>query len=342
MKTMNALCYLEPNRVEWQQMDAPALLNSEDVLVEPVAVAACDLDPVIARGETPFPGPFVMGHEFVGRVADLGDSVVSFNEGDLVLASFQPSCGGCRACGLGHTASCAQVPATSMYGVGPVSGDWSGAFSDLIRIPFAEFNLMKLPAGIKPEAAAPASDNIADGYRAVAPALAQIPEASVLITGPGSISLYALLWAQVLGANRITYAAPAGTSLDVARRLGADTLKCESWPERFDTHEVTINTAAHPSAWYALLDSTAPQGMAANCSILFGKDVRLSFQKLYMKGITMHTGRVNSAALMGEMLTAIADGVFDPLQIEPTIVDMESVGDLLPDFSGSKLIAIRD
>ena len=117
MSTINALHYISKSRLEWREVPAPVLESEHDALVQPVAIAACDLDPVIARGETPFQGPFVMGHEFVGRVTDLGEAVTGVNEGDLVLAAFQPSCGGCRPCGLGHTAGCHHVPATSMYGV---------------------------------------------------------------------------------------------------------------------------------------------------------------------------------------------------------------------------------
>src|SRR5262245_23140411 len=203
---MHALHYLGGDRLAWREVPTPTLTEPTDAIVRPLAVAACDLDREIVSGRVPFPVPFVLGHELVGTVVARGDAAKDVEVGDVVLASFQPSCGACEPCLRGNSSVCARVPRTSMYGIGAAGGDWSGAFAAAIRIPWANYNLRRLPSGVTPEAAASASDNLADGLRAVDVALAARPGASVLIAGQGSIPLYGVLAAKHLGAGRITYA----------------------------------------------------------------------------------------------------------------------------------------
>lgn len=341
MSTMAALHYVAPGEIEWRNVPIPVLHDAGDALVEPVAVAACDLDPLIVRGRTPFPGPFPLGHEFVGRIRDLGDAVTGHAIGDLVLVSFQPSCGECVHCGRGHSASCSSVPPTSMYGVGAVAGDWGGAFADLIRVPYATTNLIGLPADVTPTQAASASDNLADAYRAIAGPLGDIAGGSVLVAGQSGIAAYVVLWAHAFGAAHVTFVGPRTQSLEVAGSLGATTFEVSVWPERFDRHDVTVNCIPDARAFSAVVASTAPQGHATNCAILFGAEPSWPVLKQYMSGIHFHTGRVNGLALMGTVLDAIAEARVDPDAIRPTVVGWDGVADALPEFAGTKLIALR-
>ncbi len=92
--------------------------------------------------------------------------------------------------------------------VKPTSGtEFGGAFSDLMLVPFADHMLVGLPEGVDPMTAASASDNIADGWRAVAPHLKVRPGASVLVVGGGakSVGLYAAGIAVALEAGHVLY-----------------------------------------------------------------------------------------------------------------------------------------
>jgi len=203
---MQALHYLGKAQLRWQDIPDAALVETSDAIVRPLAVAACDLDRSIFEGLAPFKPPFVIGHEFAGEVMARGEHVTAVDVGDIVLASFQPSCGACVNCQRGYSAACTEVPPTSMYGIGEAAGEWSGALADAVRVPWANFNLRRLPNGVTPLAAASASDNFADGLRAVDQELAARPRSSVLIAGTGSIPLYTIAAARHLGAGRITYA----------------------------------------------------------------------------------------------------------------------------------------
>ena len=167
---MQQLTMTADRQVEWWDVPAPALQGPGEALVRPLAVALCDLDQPILRGDAPIPGPIAIGHEFVAEVTEVGDEVRSVAPGDRVVVPFQISCGACARCRAGQTGDCTSVPPRSMYGFGVFGGDWGGALSDLVRVPFADAMLVAAPAGIAPAVLASASDNIPDGWRTVAPA----------------------------------------------------------------------------------------------------------------------------------------------------------------------------
>src|SRR5215467_11754446 len=149
---MQALHYLGPGKLDWREVPDAALVAATDAIVRPLAVAT-------------------------------GEQVRAIEVGDVVLASFQPSCGACAPCQRHHSAACAEVVPTAMYGIGKIGGDWPGALADAIRVPWADVNLRRLPRGVAPAAAASASDNFADGVRGVDDELRARPGASVLVAG---------------------------------------------------------------------------------------------------------------------------------------------------------------
>lgn len=328
---MQALHYIAPNQLEWRDVESPCIESNTDVLVRPTAVAACDLDRSIAGGRSPFPGPFILGHEFCGEVLQTGDAVQQLIPGDQVIASFQPSCGTCHYCNLGHSSVCSKVPHTSMYGIGAAGGDWAGAMAASIRVPWGNFNLRKIPDNISPVTIASGSDNLLDGLRAVDQPLAARPEARVLIAGTGSIPLYAVLCATHLGASQITFASQDRFALEVAEKLGAECLAVTNWPKRLGSHDITFDCTNSEAGLSAVIKSTAPYGYCTSASIYFSPTTPIPMLDMYMKGIQLNTGRVNSASQLDRMLKLVGDGL-SPDDIAPAVVAM---ADALDAFSST-------
>src|SRR5712692_5255867 len=136
---MRQLTYVGPDKLEWWDVPEPTLKEARDALVRPLTVSNCDLDPATIRGLTQFSAtaPFPLGHEFTAEVVEVGDDVRSVRPGDRVVVSFQICCGACGRCRRGLTGFCEAVPRGSMYGFGPLAGEWGGALSDLVRVPYA-------------------------------------------------------------------------------------------------------------------------------------------------------------------------------------------------------------
>ena len=327
---MQALHYVERGVLEWRDVPAPVLQTPNDALLRPIAVAACDLDRLIAHRGSPFPGPFVLGHEFCAVVLSVGEGVTTVSPGDQVIASFQPSCGTCSYCEQGFSSVCTKAPTTSMYGVGAAGGDWGGALSEQVRMPWADFNLLKIPEGLTAQDIASGSDNLADGLRAVDEPLRSRPGASVLIAGSGSIPLYAILVARFLGSEQVSFASDDLYALDIAEALGAQCLPVKSWPKRFANHDITFDCTNNAKGLSAVAKSTQPFGVMTIASMYLAPTTPLPLGDLYMKGITLITGRVNSAAQLQRVLGLCEEGL-DPGQIKPAVVDMHDAIDAFGD-----------
>lgn len=319
--SMQALYFTGRQRLEWREAPPPRLEGPGEALVRPLAVAACDLDHAIVQGRSPFEPPFQMGHEFAAEIVELGESVQGFCVGDRVAVSFQPSCGGCATCRRGHSAACGTMPGTPMYGIGAAGGDWGGALADLVRVPYAAAMMVALSEGVSPAMAAGASDNIADGYRTVADALAERPGASVLVAGSGAIPLYAAWWARVLGAGEVTVCSRDAGMLERAAAFGVAGQPVEQWPRRFRTHTVTVDCTGDPAGLAAVIRSTEAYGRCTSASIYFAGDTVVPMFDMNMKGIRFDTGRVNAAALLPEVLGLMGRHRLTPGTVGATVVD---------------------
>ena len=267
---MRQLTFIKPGLLEWWDVPTPQLERQGEALVLPVAVATCDLGGVIMRGQAPFTGPFAYGHEFVAQVIEVGSDVHSITPGQLVVVPFQIACGECAHCRLGLTANCTAVPNRSMYGLG---GNWGGALSDVVRVPFADQMLVAVPDGISPAVVASASDNLPYAWRTVGPYLAAMPGASVLIVGGGggSIGLYAVDIARALGASQVDYIDQNHSRLECAQTLGAHPLQGPP-PYRLGPYPITVDASADPAGLACALRSTEPGGTCTSTGIYFAPE----------------------------------------------------------------------
>jgi alcohol dehydrogenase len=219
--------------VTWAERAAPELVDDSDAIVRPFLVGRCDgdtvplhrpvsralqlglavgaVDPVVACvcGRVPYRGPFAIGHECVAQAIELGNAVSGLGVGQTVIVPWAVSCGACEPCRRGLTSKCARTATGELaaYGFGPSTGPWSGMAADLVHVPFAEHMLVPVPEGVPAGRVAAASDNLADGWRAVVWPLSERPEGRVLVLGGGakSIGLYAAGLAVARGAAIVDY-----------------------------------------------------------------------------------------------------------------------------------------
>jgi alcohol dehydrogenase len=291
---MRQLTMTEERTVEWRDVPEPELQDPADVLVRPLAVALCDLDLPMIKGIAPMPGPIALGHEFVAEVV-AGGSDAGAAVGDRVVVPFQISCGECERCRRGMTANCTSVPPLSAYGFGAFGQDWGGALSDLVRVPFARHMLVPLPAGIDPVTVAAVSDNVPDGYRAVAPALAEMPGAEVLVIGgmARSIGLFAVDCAIALGSERVVYIDTDPGRLSVAESLGAEVIESEP-PHRKGPFPITVEASGTHEGLHCAIRSTEPSGRCTAVGIMFEPETPLPLLQMYTFGVHFHTGRCHA------------------------------------------------
>jgi threonine dehydrogenase-like Zn-dependent dehydrogenase len=331
---MRQLTFTEQKRLEWWDVPEPRIEDAGDALVRPLAVAACDLDPLIAQGLTPFPGPIALGHEFVAEVVE------GPRAGERVCVPFQISCGDCHRCRAGLTSDCASVPGTAMFGFGAAGGDWGGALSDLVRVPFAEHMLVPLPEGVEPVAAASASDNLVDAWRTVGPMLERREglEALVVAGGATSIALYSVAFAVGLGAARVTYLDSDETRLALAAQLGAEAVEGPP-PHRAGDYDVTVDASADPAGLACALRSLVPGGICTSVGIYWSPETPVPLFEMFIRGARFVTGRPAARATMPKVLDLVASGVVRPELVTSRVVSFDDAPEALLE-GGTKLVMV--
>jgi threonine 3-dehydrogenase len=155
--------------------------------------------------------PMVVGHEFVGHIADTGAAATRYRPGQRVSGEGHIVCGHCRNCRAGRGHLCRNT-----LGVGVHR---PGSFAEYLAIP--EDNVVAIPDDIPDEIAA-----IFDPLgNAVHTALSfDLVGEDVLVTGAGPIGIMGALVAQRAGARKVVITDINPTRLDLARRMGAGTV----------------------------------------------------------------------------------------------------------------------
>jgi alcohol dehydrogenase len=183
------------------------------VLVEVRATGLCRSDWHGWRGhDTDIRLPHVPGHEFAGRIAAVGTGVRDWQAGDRVTAPFICACGTCPACLAGDQQVCHRQEQ-------PGFTYW-GSFADLVVVPHAQTNLVRLSDRVDYAAAATLGCRFATAFRAVVTQGRVRPGEWVAVHGCGGVGLSAVMIAVAAGA-RVVAVDVSVEALALARRFGA-------------------------------------------------------------------------------------------------------------------------
>ena len=238
--------------LELRDLPEPSI-GEQDVKIKVLKTGICGTDLHIESwdswADANLNPPFIPGHEFVGRVSEIGADVTSIKIGDLVSGEGHIVCGLCRNCRAGRRHLCMNT-----IGVG-VNRD--GAFAEFVSIP--ESNVWLHPQDIDMELA-----SIFDPLgNAVHTALSfPVVGEDVLITGAGPIGLMSGAIARFVGARFIVMTDVNEYRLSLARSMDVDaainistddvsaTMKHLGMKEGFD---VAFEMSGHNSAMPMIL-----------------------------------------------------------------------------------------
>lgn len=84
---MRAVVFRSVGQVAVEDRPMPQILDPRDSIIKVTAAALCGSDLHWYRGHQNIPGGFIPGHEFIGRIYELGNEVKGFEIGDLVIVS---------------------------------------------------------------------------------------------------------------------------------------------------------------------------------------------------------------------------------------------------------------
>jgi len=187
-------------------------IGINDVLIEVRKTSICGTDIHIwnwdAWAQKTIRVPLVIGHEFVGRIVEIGSNVHDFKVGDLVSAEGHVVCGRCRNCLAGRRHLC-----TTPRGIG-VNRD--GAYAEYISVPVT--NIWYCDKSISQEVLS-SFDPL--GNAAHTALSFNLVGEDVLITGAGPIGCMAAAIARQVGARHVVVTDLNDYRLDLARKMGA-------------------------------------------------------------------------------------------------------------------------
>jgi alcohol dehydrogenase len=232
------------------------------------------------------------------------------------------------------------VPWLSCYGLGGASGDWGGAVSDLVGVPYADAMLVVLPDGISPEDAAAASCNIPDAYRCVGPQLLERPGAPVLVIGGafGNIGLYSVAIAKALGASRVDYLDGDEARASRAATLGADVIPAAADVEA-GAYPITVDASQDPDLLALALRATAGSGVCT-ASTMYLADAPLPLLDMFRRCVTFQTGQPHARTHLEPVLELIRDGRLRPAEITDAVVGWEDAPAAFAS-GGGKTVCVR-
>ena len=206
--------------LEYTSVADPVLISPQDVIVKITAAGVCGSDVHIrsgsleqALGRPEF--PYILGHENVGTVVEIGSEVTTVSVGNQVALHPLITCGTCPHCRAGRDMYCTnpQFP-----GVDQVT---SGGFAEYIRT--SSRSCIPLPAGLSPIDVVAATDAGLTAYHAVKRALPHLhPGMSAVIVGLGGVGQFALQALRAMSAVTIIAADISADRVNDARELGAD------------------------------------------------------------------------------------------------------------------------
>jgi len=312
--TMRQLTYAGPGRVEWREVPAAHLQGPLEAVVEPLVIGRCDLDVGFVQGFVPLSLNEPIGHEAIGRVVEVGDSVRFVAPGDLVVIPAQISCGWCRNCRRGFTGRCLSVPMGASYGMGR-EGAFGSSAADRVRVPFADAMLFKLPPGIEPREWIGFADMALDAWRAVGRPLQARPGARTLLIGgwPSVIGIYCAGIAAALGASEAVYWDDDLERLDEAERYGAIPLQRKE-AEPIGSFEVVVDCSTRDDFFADAIRFVEPEG-TITCVTYHARDPSVPLLAAYRKGVTVRIGRPNLRPAMDELCPLCVRGIFDPKKL---------------------------
>ncbi|KSU83258.1 S-(hydroxymethyl)glutathione dehydrogenase / alcohol dehydrogenase [Fictibacillus enclensis] len=207
---MKAVTFQGAKEIEVKNVEDPRLQEKEDIIVRITSTAICGSDLHIYQGALPAHKDYVIGHEPMGIVEEVGPDVTRVKKGDRVVLPFNISCGHCYYCQHEMESQCdnsnrnPEFDTGGYFGFTERYGDYSGGQAEYLRVPYGNFMPFVIPesAELEDEAVLFMSDVLPTAYWSVENAGVKEGD-TVVVLGCGPIGLMTQKFAWMKGAKRV-------------------------------------------------------------------------------------------------------------------------------------------
>ncbi|MTT31189.1 alcohol dehydrogenase catalytic domain-containing protein [Terrilactibacillus sp. BCM23-1] len=205
---MKAVTYQGPNNIEVQDVEDAKLEKKDDVIVRITSAAICGSDKHLYQGNFPLRKGYLLGHESMGIVEEVGPDVTKVKKGDRVVIPFTVACGHCIYCQHGFESQCdhsnPHYDSGGYLGYTEKFGDYPGGQAEYLRVPFGNFTPFLIPESceLEDDSLLFLSDVLPTAFWSVQHGGVK-PGDTVIILGCGPIGLTAQKFAWMAGAERV-------------------------------------------------------------------------------------------------------------------------------------------
>ncbi len=372
--SMKAVVYKGEHDVAIEDVDEPEIEHPSDVIIDITTTAICGSDLHMYEGRTGAEPGIVFGHENMGIVEEVGEGVDTLEEGDRIVLPFNVACGFCRNCENGYTGFCLNVnPGFAGGAYGYVAmGPYMGGQAEKLRVPYADFNALKLPeGGTNEDSFALLADIFPTGWHGTRLADLQ-PGESIAVYGAGPVGQMAAYSAKIQGASEIYIVDRVQSRLDLARNHSdATPINFEEGDpveQIIDAHGDQVDKGVDAVGYQAVDPEKEAEGAydpaRENPAIVLNQLIRtvratgrlgipglyvpqdpgapdemaaegrlgIDFGKLFEKGQRLGTGQCNVKRYNRQLRDLIIEGKADPSFVVSHRVDIEEAPEMYERF----------
>jgi threonine dehydrogenase-like Zn-dependent dehydrogenase len=328
---LKAVVYKDIRRVEVEEVPDPEIVEPSDAIVRVTSAPICGSDLHLYNGRVPgMVEGSIIGHELVGVVEKVGDTVTKIRQGDRVVGSFLIPCGNCWWCERGEYNNCDNGNFRAL-GYGVFSGDLQGAQAEKVRMPNADLTLLPLEDDLTDEQAVFAGDILTTGCYAAK--LANISKGdTVAVVGCGPVGLFTLSYAALYRPKTLLALDSVPERLETAERVGATPLDVSKKNPVTALAELTegrgadiaIDCVGEESAFRASYEMLRSGGHLVVVGVYVELEYAFPLGEAWRKNIEItFSGVTPIPAYWEEALDAVRKGKVDPTIIVSHIMPIE-------------------
>jgi S-(hydroxymethyl)glutathione dehydrogenase/alcohol dehydrogenase len=204
---MKAITFQGINNVKVKNVEDPKIIKNDDIVIKVTSTTICGSDLHFLRGTIPkVPHGFIIGHEAMGTIEEIGKEVTNLKKRDRVIVPFPVSCGHCWYCNHDLSSQCDNSndygEIGGLLGCGELMGGYDGGQAEYLRVPYANIGPRIIPDNLTDEQTLFLTDILPTSYWGVENSGMKKGD-TVVILGCGPVGLLAQKWANYMHAGRI-------------------------------------------------------------------------------------------------------------------------------------------
>ncbi|AUD13831.1 MULTISPECIES: zinc-dependent alcohol dehydrogenase [unclassified Planococcus (in: firmicutes)] len=366
---MKAVTFQGVKDMKVKNVKDPELEKKDDIIVKITSTAICGSDLHIYQGALPARKDYVIGHEPMGIVEEVGPEVTKVKKGDRIVLPFNVSCGQCFYCNHDLESQCDNSNGNPHFDTGGYFGfterygSYSGGQAEYLRVPYGNFMPYVIPESseLEDESLLFLSDVLPTAWWSVENAGVKQGD-TVVVLGCGPIGLMTQKFAWMKGAKRVIAVDEVPYRMNLAKKMNNVEVFDFNQYDNMGAyiHEITSGGArvvidcvgmdGKKSTAEAVQQKLKLQGGTLS-AIDIAKDAVSKFGVIQLTGIygltynmfplgnifernvTMKMGQAPVIHLMPMLYEKIENGEFDPREIISHIMPLEKASDAYKIFN---------